>query len=182
MISTERMRKIEVLVLSRDVDEVLRHLGFAGCLQLITEAGPPRELTPDERALVELNLKITSLCRFVGVDAAARGTTPPSPTVREELARSAQALIDAAQELVNEEARLLQLKLNLRQTVDELSAFAHLRVAFSELEHLTYLAFRLGTVPLEKVAPLAESLEKRALVIPLGRPGYLMAITPKKGR
>ena len=80
MISTERMRKLEILVLSRDVDEVLRHLGFAGCLQLITEAGPPRELTPDERALVEMNLKITSLCRFLGVDAAARGATPPSPT------------------------------------------------------------------------------------------------------
>ena len=77
-------------------------------------------------------------------------------------------LIDDAQELVDDEARLLQLKLNLRQTVDELSAFAHLRVSFSELEHLTYLAFRLGTVPVDKVAPLAEALEKRALVIPLG--------------
>ena len=38
------------------------------------------------------------------------------------------------------------------------------------------------TAAAQKVAPLAESLEKRALVIPLGRPGYLMAITPKKGR
>ncbi len=182
MISTERMRKLEVLVLARDVDEVLRHLGFAGCLQLITEAGPPRELTADERGIVDLNLKITSLCRFLGVDAAARGDAPPAPVGREELTRSAQGLMDAAQELVDEEARLLQLKLNLKQTVDELSAFAHLRVAFSELEHLTYLAFRLGTVPVEKMAPLAEALEKRALVIPLGRPGYVMAITPKKGR
>ena len=184
MISTERMRKLEVLVLSRDVDEVLRHLGFAGCLQLITEAGPPRELTPDERGIADLKRKITSLCRFLGVDAAARAAPRRRrrPRTRGAGTRRRQGLLDAAQELVDDEARLLQLKLNLRQTVDELSAFAHLRVAFSELEHLTYLAFRLGTVPVEKVAPLAEALEKRALVIPLGRPGYLMAITPKKGR
>ena len=83
MISTERMRKLEVLVLSRDVDDVLRHLGFAGCLQLITEAGPPRELTPDERAIVDLNLKVASLSRFLGVDAAARGDAPPAPIGRE---------------------------------------------------------------------------------------------------
>ena len=74
---------------------------------------------------------------------------------------------------MDEEARLLALKLSLKQTVDELDAFAHLRVAFSELEHLTYLAFRLGTVPVDKVAPLTEALEKRALVVPLGRPGFL---------
>ena len=61
-------------------------------------------------------------------------------------------------------------------------AFAHLRVAFSELEHLTYLAFRLGTVPVEKVAPLTAALEKRALVVPLGLPGFIMAIASKKGR
>ena len=42
MISSERMRKLEVLVLARDVDAVLRYLGFAGCLQLIAEASQSR--------------------------------------------------------------------------------------------------------------------------------------------
>ena len=73
MISTERMRKLEVLVLARDIDAVLRFLGFAGCLQLIAEPSQPRELTPDERGIVDLDVKVASLCRFLGVDA-----TPPA--------------------------------------------------------------------------------------------------------
>jgi V/A-type H+/Na+-transporting ATPase subunit I len=182
MISSERMRKLEVLVLARDVDAVLRYLGFAGCLQLIAEASQPRDLTPDERGIADLNAKVSSLCRFLGVT-----TTPPAGTAtpaldRENLAARAQQMLDEAQGLMDEEARLLALKLSLKQTADELDAFAHLRVAFSELEHLTYLAFRLGTVPVEKVASLTEALEKRALVVPLGRPGFIMAIASKKGR
>jgi V/A-type H+-transporting ATPase subunit I len=181
MISTERMRKLEVLVLARDVDEVLRYLGFAGCLQLIAEASQPRDLTADERGIADLNLKIASLCRFLGVDAAAPAANAPAPD-RDELAARAGRMMGDAQDLVDEEARLLALKLSLKKTVDELSAFAHLRVAFSELEHLTYLAFRLGTVPVENIPSLTAALEKRALVVPLGRPGFVMAIAPKKGR
>jgi V/A-type H+-transporting ATPase subunit I len=182
MIATERMRKLEVLVLARDVDAVLRYLGFAGCLQLIAEASQARDLTPDERGIADLNAKVSSLCRFLGVEAAAPAGTPPPALDREELASRAQQMLDEAQSLVDEEARLLALKLSLKQTADELEAFAHLKVAFSELEHLTYLAFRLGTVPVEKVASLAAALEKRALVVPLGRPGFVMAIASKKGR
>ncbi len=182
MISSERMRKLEVLVLARDVDAVLRYLGFSGCLQLIAEATPPRELTPDERGIADLKEKVSSLCRFLGVEPSAPAGGPPPALDREDLSARAQKLLDEAQELVDEEARLLALKLSLKQTADELEAFAHLRVAFSELEHLTYLAFRLGTVPVEKVEPLTAALEKRALVVPLGRPGFIMAIASKKGR
>jgi len=185
MISTERMRKLEVLVLARDVDAVLRYLGFAGCLQLIAEASQPRDLTPDERGVADLNLKVASLCRFLGVTptapSAPAGSAPPA-LERDVLMRRSQELLDEAQELIDEEARLLALKLTLSKTVEELSAFAHLKVAFSELEHLTYLAFRLGTVPVEKIPALTSALEKRALVVPLGRPGFVMAIAPKKGR
>jgi V/A-type H+/Na+-transporting ATPase subunit I len=182
MISSERMRKLEVLVLARDVDAVLRYLGFAGCLQLIAERSQPRDLTADERGIADLNNKFASLCRFLGVEAAEPGAGPQPAPDREQLVSRAQQLMDDAQNLVDEEARLLALKLSLKQTVDELEAFAHLRVAFSELEHLTYLAFRLGTVPVEKVASLTAALEKRALVVPLGRPGFIMAIASKKGR
>jgi V/A-type H+-transporting ATPase subunit I len=182
MISTERMRKLEVMVLARDVDGVLRYLGFAGCLQLIAEASQPRDLTPDERGIADLSLKISSLCRFLGVEASTPAGSSPPALEREELVQRSQQVLDEAQALVDEEARLLALKLNLKKTIEELSAFAHLKVAFSELEHLTYLAFRLGTVPVERIPSLTAALEKRALVVPLGRPGFVMAIAPKKGR
>jgi len=133
MISSERMRKLAVLVLARDIDAVLRYLGFAGCLQLIAERSQPRDLTPEERGIADLNSKFSSLCRFLGVDVAPPAGEPAPALDREELRRRAERLMEAAQSLVDEEARLLALKLSLKQTAEELEAFAHLRVAFSEL-------------------------------------------------
>ncbi len=80
MIVTERMRKLEAMVLRRDVDEVLRYLGFAGCLQLITGGGSPRELAPDERELVDLRGRVEALARFLGIDP--RSGAPAGPARR----------------------------------------------------------------------------------------------------
>ncbi len=96
MISSERMRKLEVLVLARDVDAVLRYLGFAGCLQLIAEASQPRDLTPDERGIADLNAKVASLCRFLGVDTAPPAGSAPAVLDREKLTTRAQEMLDEA--------------------------------------------------------------------------------------
>jgi V/A-type H+-transporting ATPase subunit I len=192
MLFTERMKKIELLVLKRDVDDVLRYLGFAGCVQLIAENREQRDLSPEEREIADLKGKIDSLARFLGIGGAPAAGQPvsgqpprepaaPAPT-REQLRDKAGGLIEELKDLVEQESALLQQRLNLKQTVDELSAFAHLKVAFTELEHLTYLTFRLGTVAQARLEELTALLEKRALIIPLNRPGFIMAIAPKKGR
>ncbi len=190
MFSTERMKKLELLVLKRDVDDVLRFLGFAGCVQLIADAKEQRELAPDEREIADLKGKVDALARFLGVGPGTPGPKPsagdagaarPAPS-REALRGKAASLLEELKGLVEQEGELLQQRLSLKQTVDELSAFAHLRVAFTELEHLTYLTFRLGTIAPGRVGELRDQLEKRALIVELGRPGFLMAIAPKKGR
>ena len=83
MFSTERMKKIELLVLKRDVDDALRYLGFAGCVQLITDGREQRELTPEEREIADLKGKLDSLARFLGIGAgprdAAEAPSPPAP-------------------------------------------------------------------------------------------------------
>jgi V/A-type H+/Na+-transporting ATPase subunit I len=195
MFSTERMKKLELLVLKRDVDDVLRYLGFAGCVQLIADAQEQRELTAEEREIADLKGRIDALARFLGIGTAARPAAEqpaadpgapgkpgaPAPS-REALRDRAAALLDEVKDLVGTEGELLQQRLSLKQTVDELSAFAHLKVAFTELEHLTYLSFRLGTIAPARMEELRALLEKRALIVALGRPGFLMAIAPKKGR
>jgi V/A-type H+-transporting ATPase subunit I len=177
---TERMRKLELLVLKRDMDDVLRYLGFSGCVQLITENRSEKELDPEEKEIVELKIKVDSIARFLGIDPAT-GEAGGSLD-REQMIIESEKLIEGLKDMLDEESRLLQLKLSLKQTADELSAFANLKVSFGELEHLTYLTFRLGTVAEEKVAELSILLEKRALIVQLNKPGFLMAISPKKGR
>jgi V/A-type H+-transporting ATPase subunit I len=177
---TERMKKLELLVLKRDMDDVLRYLGFSGCVQLISEDRSDKELDPEEKDIAELKLKVDSISRFLGI---APGTGEAAePIDRERLVAESEKLIDGLKDMLEEESRLLQLKLNLKQTADELSAFANLKVSFSELEHLTYLTFKLGTVSEEKLTELSQLLEKRALIVRLNKPGFIMAISPKKGR
>ncbi len=196
MFSTERMKKLELLVLKRDVDDVLRYLGFAGCVQLIADTKEQRELTAEEREIADLKGKVDALARFLGIGPGPRTEAAPpastgagAPAVpaapapsRDALRDRANSLIEELKDLVGTEGELLQQRLSLKQTVDELSAFAHLKVAFTELEHLTYLSFRLGTIAPGRMEELRLLLEKRALIVPLGRPGFLMAIAPKKGR
>jgi V/A-type H+-transporting ATPase subunit I len=179
---TERMKKIELLVLKRDMDDVLQFLGFAGCMQLIAENRGEHELAPEEKEIADLRGKVESIARFLGISAGASKAGGASHLEREELITSSARLIEELKEMVEEESGLLQQKLSLKQTADELSAFANLKVAFSDLEHLTYLTFRLGTVAPEKLEELSKLLEKRALIVPLDKPGFIMAIAPKKGR
>ena len=179
---TERMTKIELLIMKSDVDSVMRYLGFAGCMQLIAEGREQRELSVEERELAELKLKVESVARFLGVPQGATGA-PPSPAPARELLRErALALVEGTRLLLEEESRLVQRRLALEKTGEELSAFSDLTVSFSDLENMTHLVFRMGTVEPGKLEGLARKLENRALILPLNRPGHFLAVSPKKGR
>jgi V/A-type H+-transporting ATPase subunit I len=183
MLTTERMKRIEILVMKRDMDSVMRYLGFAGCVQLITESREQKELSEEEREIADLRAKLQAVARFLEIpeDAAAPGSAEAAPD-RSGLHDRTNAVLDATRPLVEEESALLQRRLGLKQAADELSAFSRMKVAFSDMENLTYLTFRLGSVDPGRIEELTEKLAKRALILPLGRPGYFIAVAPKKGR
>ncbi len=188
MLFPERMTKIELLVLKRDVDEVMRHLGFAGCLQLIAETHEPSEPSAVERETAELKVKLEAAAKFLDVDlarpqvAGASATTASKPRSREALREAADGIVSRVAPLVEEESRLVQNRLGLRKTLDELAAFSSLTVPLSDLSNLTYLAVRLGSVPEERMEEVAKALEGRAVVMTLDRPGHIMAIAPRRSK
>jgi len=184
MLFMDRMKKLELLVLKRDVDEVMRYLGFAGCLQLILEGGEQTEPTPAERETADLKVRVEALSRFLAVTSQQqqRSESPAANRSREALREAAELLISETADLVAEESRLVQQRLSLKRSVEELSAFAELTVPFAELANLTYLAFRLGAVPVEKLAGLAQALSSRAVIVALKKPGHIIAIASRVGR
>ena len=151
MLFMDHMKKLELLVLKRDIDAVMRSLGLAGCLQLIVESAEQTEPTPAERETAELRLKVEALARFLELPAAPSvdGTKEGRP--REALREIASGLIAETADLVAEESRLIQKRLSLKHGLQELSAFSELTVPIGELAHLTYLTFRLGVVPEERL-------------------------------
>jgi len=182
MLFTEPMKKIELLLLKSDADAVMRYLGFAGCLQLIAEGHEQHELSISEKEIAELKIQVQSLARFLGISESAETPIGEQAPNREELVRRGRALLDATKPLIEEESGLVQRRLTLKQTEDELASFAKLKVAIGDIEQSRYLIFRLGLVNPERVSSLSEKLSKRALIIALDRPGEILAATTKKGR
>jgi len=176
------MRKIELLVLKRDVDEVMQYLGLAGCLQLITEAHEQAESTPDERQTAELKAKVEAVARFLDVPLRPGAAPAARPRSRDALREGTAALVSEAAGLIDEENRLVQQRLSLRRTLDELSAFSSLPVPLADLSNLSYLTARMGTVAPEKLEGLAKTLENRAVLIALDTPGSILAVSTRRGR
>ena len=182
MLFMERMKKIELLVLKRDVDEVMRYLGFAGCLQLIVDRPDQTEPAPSEREIAELRIKVEALARFLDMPQQYAADRVGAVRPREVLTKMAEAIIVETAQLVAEESGLVQQRLNLTRSIEELSAFSELTVPIGELAHLTYLAFRLGVVPTEKVEELTRELSGRAIIVTLKKPGHIVAIASRKSR
>ena len=182
MLFTEPMKKVEILVLHSDADRVMRSLGFAGCVQLIRE---PRDApTPggSEQDGAELRLRLQSLARFLGMSGDHETEAGREPPDRALQGRNAEAILEAAKPLIDEESSLLQRRLGLRQAEEELTAFARVKVPLQEMQKLSYLTVRVGSVVPELLPEVQRALGKRALVVPLDRPGTFMAFAPRKGR
>jgi V/A-type H+-transporting ATPase subunit I len=172
-----------MLIMKKDVDPVMRYLGFAGCLQLIAEGHEQRELSAEEREIVDLKLRVESVASFLGLEKEIAPAAPVAPVPdRPQLRTRSLALLEEARGLIEEESLLLQRRVTLQQASEELSAFSHLRVPFSDLENLTYLTVRLGFLEPHKVEDLSRALAKRALVLRLNAPGHILAVAPRKGR
>ncbi len=182
MLLTEKMKKIEFLVLKRDLDDVLRFLGSAGCIQLIAESREPHEQNGDERETAEMKLKLEALARFLGVSDGQTVAHLPKAAERSEVWKDAQKLIDDSKDLVDEESQLVQKRLSLKQAALQLAGFARLKVSFGDLDQLTYLVVRVGFVPPERIDELSSRLEKRALLFQMATPGHIVAVATRKSR
>jgi len=182
MLFTEPMKSVELLILKSDADRVMRYLGFAGCLQLIAESKEGRLPAPEDHDAADLRLRVQSLGRFLALEGTAAVEPSQAPPERGELARRAEHLMAAARPLIDQETALIQKRMGLTQAAEELASFSRLEVALSDVRGLRYLAVRLGSVAPERIGEVTEALSKRAVVVPLEKPGHLMAITPRKGR
>jgi V/A-type H+-transporting ATPase subunit I len=182
MLFTEPMKKVEILVLKSDVDAVMRSLGFAGCVQLIAEAREGRSPGAEEQETAELKVRLQSLARFLGLTGEDLAEAGGEAADRARVAQDANRMLEEAKALVEEESVLLQRRLGLRQAAEELSAFSRVKVPLQEMQRLSYLTVRVGSVAPERLPEITHALGKRALVVPLDRPGAFMAVAPRKGR
>ncbi|GHV68623.1 hypothetical protein AGMMS49928_08600 [Spirochaetia bacterium] len=209
MIRPRKMKQVELTVLSRDVDQVLEHLGRRALIHLSTDdkrfpgavepgEGSDEEIfegeTPEreEEALVTgpdefAALRIKENLERLKAGAAWLGVTlPTEPEETSQLPGEQEGLLTAKisngiTALTGRESAEIQEKKKVEEALNEARSFASLNAPFSELDQLSYLTLRVGRLDPRQQAEMREHLADRAVIIPLGGDRVLAAAS-RKGR
>jgi V/A-type H+-transporting ATPase subunit I len=188
------MRKLELIVLKRDMNVVLECLGHAGCFQI---AAPPKGQPDapggasiaedgDDRlydasgygavldALEELRRSLD--LRYP--ENVPEGTKLPGP----EEAAALDAMLARTRAIESSVKANAERAAKAREALEEALVFAGLDLPYSELDQLYFLTVRIGHVDPETLAPLRAALGDRAIVLAAGGKGDIVAISSRSGR
>jgi V/A-type H+-transporting ATPase subunit I len=188
--SSVAMRKLELLVLRRDIDSVLEFLGEEGCFQLTRDEGSqvPGTAREDddaragqEAALTRLTTALVAAGIFLGLEDSgviAPGTKPPDAASLD----AAEAFSNRCGAMESEMKSLRSKGLELAAAKREAGAFAGLSIPFEDLGRMSFLSLRIGSIESGTTEKLAEALGDRALILPLDDKGRIVAASSHKGR
>jgi V/A-type H+-transporting ATPase subunit I len=180
MAKTTAMRLIELMILKEDVSRVIEYLGKNGNFQFQSNLG--ENVKPEQNTSKELFDKMQLLRSYLGIeDVEEYNETAGIPS--EEDYEASSRIITAVEDLHKRELELLDAKKRVEDAYTEAKAFSNLKVAYSELEHLSFLSLRIGKIDPAVIDDLIFSIGSRAVVMPLGEDKTrILAASSKKGR
>ena len=192
MAKTAQMKLLELMVLKQDISSVIEYIGKKENFQFqsrlkdkstAADASDSAEAGDEgfnldsqfydglKKAYTELGYGETSF--------DIKKCSAPGDKERKEAADLIAAFNDLEARLtaVNDEVY------KVRDAYKEAMAFSNLQVSYSELEHLSFLALRIGKIPADNFDDLKDSLEGAAVVVKLGDDAsHILVASSKKGR
>jgi V/A-type H+/Na+-transporting ATPase subunit I len=172
------MRKLELYVLKRDMDAALECLGAAKCFQLSSPRWPASAtLSPLSSAISKLKT-VRDRLELPAPSALLEGVRLPGP--EEEAA--VNSIFTVVEKLEIGENSVAERKSHVQDALGEAEAFSGMDLPFKELDHLSFLAVRIGRVPIREIDGLRETLGDRAIILPIDAEGTVIAAASKKGR
>lgn len=180
MAKTTEMKLIELMVLREDIDPVLEFLGKKENFQFqneLTESG--QNGANPARDVYE---RLQTARAFLGVDDAegfAEDTTLPTDADHE----AADEIITAVEKFREEEVKVAENQKRVNDAYNEVLAFSNLKLASSELDHLSFLSLRIGKIDPSVLEELKFAIGNRAVIVPLGEDKTrILTASSKKGR
>jgi V/A-type H+-transporting ATPase subunit I len=150
----------------------------------IPSAGTENAHSLDRAAYLHIqdNLeKLRSGAAFLGIEL------PGEPEDDTEFPGEAEEILtdklcDGIASLTNREHEASQEKAKIEEALNEARAFANLNAPFAELDQLSYLTLRVGRLDSRAQEQVKRSLSDRAVIIPLGEGGRILAAASRRGR
>jgi V/A-type H+-transporting ATPase subunit I len=196
------MRKLELVALKSDMNDVLECLGHAGCFQIAAgmphagvapggdvpgegapDAGPPFPEGEEGgaskyRAGLDTLEELRRVLGFAYPESVPKGARLPDEAelARLEAMRARMRSIgDALRSNADRAAKV-------REALEEAGLFAGLELPYRELDSLSFLVVRIGRVPPEELGAIREVLGEGAIALALGAKGDVVAVASKRGR
>jgi V/A-type H+-transporting ATPase subunit I len=178
MMRPEKMKRVGVTVLQRDIDEVLKFLGRAGILEFAWSDMPPRKKSPEElaetRRITENLDKIRGAAAWLGVEL------PEDPAENSEKAglaaeKALEPAVEAVDALQNSEYKANLEKERLVDRLKNLTGLENFDVPLAKINNLSFLSLKIGRLEHEKLEVLQQNMGERAIVMKLGGDDVLIA-------
>ncbi|MCR5290423.1 MAG: ATPase [Treponema sp.] len=183
MARTTQMRLIELMILKQDINNVIEFLGRRGDFQFQNQGGAASaaEKTEVKNKAADVFQQLQQVRAFLNVKDRDDLKDTQKP-VRQDY-DDAEKLISAVEDLKRRNIEKSESAKKVSEAYREALAFSNLKVAYSELEHLSFLTMRIGKIDPAVYSELQFALGERAVVIPLGNDNSrILAAASKKGR
>ena len=169
MARTAQMRLMELMVLKQDIAPVIEYIGKKESFQLQNRQNEDTSKSKDfdvdsnfytslRNASVNLDIPLSDE-EFSSMEIAA-----PNAKDREDAARILKAYNDLESELEAAAAEVTKTS----DAYKEALAFANLKVSFSEIDNLSFLALRVGKIDPAGFDEVKQQLGVKAVVVALG--------------
>ncbi len=179
MFSAERMKKVGILAVERDVDRLIMGLGELGAVHLT----PAREeeaglaLSPSDRRaelakLTGLSTRLERLATVLKVTLSAEPPAKPEPFASpDEVAAFLDSVEPDVDEAVRRQQALSEEASDLERVARQVEAFAGTGFLPSRMGEYSFVHFALGTLPTKKLETLGAELPAGTILVPVGAEG-----------
>lgn len=187
MAKTTKMKLLELMILKEDISAVIEYIGKKENFQFQTKIKDKKSSSENDAGYSsnadgvffdELKKTYADL-GFVEFPEDLKNSSAPSDEDR-------TAAGDFIANYKNLQSRITEATAEagkINDAYNEAMAFSNLQVSYSELEHLSFLALKIGKIPADKFDSLKDSLDGTAVVIPLGNDrSHVLVASSKKGR
>ncbi|HUV38103.1 MAG TPA: V-type ATPase 116kDa subunit family protein, partial [Planctomycetota bacterium] len=193
MFQSERMKKVSVLALERDVDRLMMGLGRLRAIHLTppSKSSEGTLLGPSDRdeeiaRLVSLEHRIE---RAAGILQVSLDRTMPEVPEQfagpDEVAGTLDRIEPEIDRLIAQQQVLGDEAAHLRTMISRVETFEGTALAPSRIDEFSFVHFALGAIDEDRLKRAASEVEPRVLLVPFrdaGNRQKVLAITSKKGR
>lgn len=184
MARTTEMRLIELMVLKQDVQNVILYLGKKGNFQFqskkrAVQKNDDEKLTNIDKHFFDCLQKTRAFFEIEDLTDDEFEVVAATDSDRTE----ANKIIAATDEFEKRAEEKNEKLTKISETLRESESFSNLQIPYSQLEHLSFIALRIGRIPAENFENLKEAVGEHGVIIPLGNDNSkILAATSKKGR